>query len=367
VFRADVDAELAARPRENLRFVWVELEGWDPWDNARGERGLRIHYNLWQRKVLKVLRRETAAQPFDLVHHVSWGSLQQPPRVWRTGLPFVWGPLGGGQLWPPAFFEFLEKGRNFERARARMVRLACWNPAVCRAVRHAGLIVATNRETVALVRGLGARRVELMGDAGVREEWLRDPHREPRAGSLVLLAAGRCEPRKGIPMALRAIAAAKGVDARLLVAGEGPMRQAWQEQAAALGIARRVEFLGQVPWSTMPDLFARADAFVFPSLRDATGSVVLEAMSCGLPILTLDHQGVGAMVAPEAGIKVPVTTPAQAVADLANGIERLGRDVDERRRMGAAARACAAEQTWERRARRMAAWYEDVLRAHRGL
>src|SRR5437660_2885647 len=73
LYRAHVDAELAVRPRENLRIVWVELDHWDPWDDAKGERGVRIHYNLWQRKVLKVVRRASAERPFDLVHHVSWG------------------------------------------------------------------------------------------------------------------------------------------------------------------------------------------------------------------------------------------------------------------------------------------------------
>ena len=73
------------------------------------------------------------------------------------------------------------------------------------------------------------------------------------------------------------------------------------------------------------------------------------------------------LVAPDAGIKVPVTTPAEAVAAFARAFERIATDVDLRRRMSEAARACAGELTWERRARRMTGWYEEVLRAHRGI
>ena len=135
--------------------------------------------------------------------------------------------------------------------------------------------------------------------------------------------------------------------------------------AQELGIGDKVEFLGQVPWVRMPELFSRADALIFPSLRDSAGTVVLEAMGSGLPIITLDHQGVSCLVGSEAGIKVPVTDPPQVIQGLAAAIERLARDPAYRQKMSAAAEHCAEVQTWERRALKMAAWYEEVLRAHR--
>ena len=64
VFRDAVEAELQQRPREHLRFVWVTLDRFDPWDDARGERGIRLHYNLWQRKLLKVLRQTLTSTTF---------------------------------------------------------------------------------------------------------------------------------------------------------------------------------------------------------------------------------------------------------------------------------------------------------------
>jgi glycosyltransferase involved in cell wall biosynthesis len=370
VFRDAVDAELRERPRENLRFVWITLDGFDPWDDNRGERGIRLHYNLWQRKLLKVLRQTASQTSFDLVHHVSWGSLQQPTRAWRCGLPLVWGPLGGGQKWPANFLELCpsRKGRMFECVRGMMVDAVRINPSVRGAARHAELAIATNRETERLLKKLGARRVELMGDGGVRTEWLRDTPRHAEAGQLTLLAAGRCEARKALPLVMRAMQhIVKNTDVRLLVAGEGPMKNAWQAEAAALGLADRVEFLGQVPWTDMPDVFGRADAFIFPSLRDSTGSVVLEALGTGLPIITLDHQGVGCLVTDSAGIKVAVTTPADVIMGLAGAIRKLALDTELRLRLSAGARQAAEELTWISRAAQMSLWYEEVLRAHRSI
>jgi glycosyltransferase involved in cell wall biosynthesis len=88
-------------------------------------------------------------------------------------------------------------------------------------------------------------------------------------------------------------------------------------------------------------------------------------MGQGLPILTLDHQGVGTFVPPDAAIKVPVTNPRETVRGIAEGIRWLGRNPEARPRMGEAGHAYAKTQTWEKRAETMSKLYEEVL-AHPG-
>jgi len=180
-----------------------------------------------------------------------------------------------------------------------------------------------------------------------------------------MLWVGRMEPRKALPLALEAFAQNQDLNARLLIAGDGAMRTRWERYARRLHPVNKVVFLGHVPWSQMARLYRSADAFLFTSLRDSFGTQVLEAMGHGLPILTLDHQGVGTFVPTDAGIKVPVTSPEQTLAGLAEGIRRLALFPEERRKMGRMALAYAKTQTWERRAECMSKLYEDVLSAHR--
>jgi len=82
-----------------------------------------------------------------------------------------------------------------------------------------------------------------------------------------------------------------------------------------------------------------------------------------LPILTLDHQGVRTFVPPDAGIKIPVTTPQETSKGIAEGIRLLARNPDVRRRLGEAGRAFAGTQTWEKRAEWMSKLYEEVISA----
>jgi hypothetical protein len=70
---------------------------------------------------------------------------------------------------------------------------------------------------------------------------------------------------------------------------------------------------------------------------------------------------VGSFVPPEAGIRVPVTTPAATISALTHGLRRLGQSWETRVKMGEAAWAYARRQTWDRRAEQMSQWYGECL------
>ncbi len=366
-YRQDIDAELQRLESDSLRVVYVDVQNpLDPWRPRRGERGIRIHYSLWQKRVVKVVRRQHTVDPFDLVHHVSWGSLQQPPPLVKYALPCVWGPIGGGQTWPNTFLGY-DGGLSLrERIRSFIVRAAPWNPSIISAVRHADMIITTNRETLGVVEQMSARRAKLMFDNGIEPDFLN--HDTAKSSTtedhcLTLFWGGRCEPRKGLPLLLEAIKLVKS-PVQLVVAGDGPLLRRWQAQATKLGLCDRVRFLGRVSRAAVLDWFSKVDAFVFTSLRDAFGSIVLEAMAKAVPIIALDHQGVG-LLSVDAAIKVPVTSPGEAIAGFAAGIEKLAAQPNLRRRMAAAALDLASQQSWDRKAQTMSDWYQEVIDAHR--
>jgi glycosyltransferase involved in cell wall biosynthesis len=365
--RPAVDAYLAANPCSNLRFVWVEVPRWlDPWDPRTGERFVRLHYYIWLRFAFRVARKLHDSYNFDIVHHIGWGSVNAPPPFWRLNAPFVWGPIGGGQTVPRAFYSYFGKKWPIEYARAVRVQWLRRLRPLKDAVRHSTVIFTTNRETTAIVRSAGAERVIEYLDSGVAEEHVHSalPRKRPPRDVFTALWVGRLEIRKCLPLAIEAVARARtGVPVQLLIAGDGSQRAAWMQLAAAMGISDRVKFLGHVPWVDMADLFFGADAFLFTSLRDSFGSVILEAAAHGLPIITLDHQGAGTFLPNEAAIKVPVTTPVETVAALAHGLDRLAESPDLRERMGEAAWRFTQEHLWPRRALEMSQWYDRVVRS----
>jgi glycosyltransferase involved in cell wall biosynthesis len=152
-----------------------------------------------------------------------------------------------------------------------------------------------------------------------------------------------------------------------LVAGQGPERAAYEERVRQAGLSEKVQFLGPLPYADMPALFRRSDAFLFTSIRDSLGSVVLEAMAHALPILTLAHQGVGSLVPAEAGIKVPVKTPAQVIDGLAQAMRKVAECAEWRLQMGTAALERVRVEAWPRRVERLVRLYEEVISARRSV
>ena len=228
-------------------------------------------------------------------------------------------------------------------------------------VKQYSLILVVNYETERLLRAVGAKDVHLFLDAGVPRGFglLAPPEPQMKEG-FTLLWAGRLEPRKALPLALEALAQVRD-PVHLVVAGDGPMRETWRRYARELGVQERVTFLGMVSREEMIRLFQNVDAFIFTSLRDTFGSVVLEAMAFGLPVIVPDHQGVGAFVPANAGIKVPVSTPELTVRGFAEAIERLYKDYDLRFSLARGAWASAQEHRWERKVERMLELYEKIL------
>jgi glycosyltransferase involved in cell wall biosynthesis len=237
-----------------------------------------------------------------------------------------------------------------------------------RAVRESALILSTNPETTHALSAAGARQVRFFPNIGVPEQLKgHSPNRVvPQRAELMILWVGRLIPLKGLPLALEALSQIeRSLPVRLRVLGHGPLRAEMENLARSLGVSDRVEFVGSVPWSQMMDHYREADIFLFTSLRDSSGAVITEALANGLPILTLDHQGVGAIVPPEAGIKVPVTNPEETVRALADGIRRLAQSPQLRAHMGEAGWLHAQGMGWQEHADQMARWYEEVIISHR--
>jgi glycosyltransferase involved in cell wall biosynthesis len=363
-YRAETDPALpgAANP---FRIVYAELPRMiDPWKPERSERGVRLHYMLWLRAALRCAARLHRERPFDIVHQVGLGSVSAPSPFWQLGIPLVWGPLGGGQTPPPRFRLYFGDAWGQEVRRAWRLRvLPYWQP-FRRAVARAALVMGTNHETLDLLRRAGAVDPLLFPDSGadaINPGRGRSP--KPAGAETVLLWAGRLERHKALPLALEALAKVTA-PVKLLVAGQGPLRDQWERLARTLGLHKKVEFLGMVPSHELHRRFQEADAFLFTSLRDSTGSVIWQAAGEGLPVIALDHHGVGALMPREAALKVPVDTPAITIAALAAAIEKFAAmGHRERASMGDAAIRVAAGNSWPRRAAAMTGHYERILGA----
>ncbi len=143
--------------------------------------------------------------------------------------------------------------------------------------------------------------------------------------------------RKGYEYALTAlkILLDRGVDARFEIIGDGPERARVLYSARDLGIADRVVCAGTRPPGEVLERLRGADVFLLSSLSEGISNAVLEAMACGMPVVTTDCGGMREAVNDGIeGFVVPVRDPQAA----AGALHRLAADPDTRNRMGRAGR-----------------------------
>ena len=181
------------------------------------------------------------------------------------------------------------------------------------------------------------------------EDYAPDPVRRQRyrrelgysPEELLFICLARFYPQKNHKTLLEGFAAGPGrlPAARLLLAGDGDLREAAEAQARSLGIADKVRFLGRR--DDVAALLGAADAFVLASLWEGNPLSVMEAMAAGLPVVVTSVGGVPELVEHErSGILVP---PGDAQA-LSAGMMRLAADSFLRQSYGASAAKRAKER-----------------------
>jgi glycosyltransferase involved in cell wall biosynthesis len=319
--------------------------------------GLRLYYpalRLWHRDAYRVAQQLHDEIGFDAVHQVNFMTFREPGYLWKLDAPFIWGPWGGVQNYPWRFLPMagpLAAMREGLRSIINVIQLR-FNRRVQTAARRAELLLACNsenQEAFARVHGIKPKVLAGNGVAAL----LADSPKRPRSSAIKLLWVGRLEGFKGLPLLLKALARLSGaLRWELQVIGKGPKLKQWQRLTARLGIA------DQVSWNYLAtkDVYSeyrKSDIFVFTSMRESIPTVVIEAMSAGLPIIYLDHHGMRDMVPRDAGIGIAVRTPKQVINDLAESITALFDDPSARERMSMAALEQAEKYLWSNQGKQL--------------
>lgn len=175
--------------------------------------------------------------------------------------------------------------------------------------------------------------------------------------ALLFLFVGSGFERKGIKTLLDA-AARLPANAHLMVVGRDKKRSRFEMQAKRLGIAERVHFLGTIP--EVAPYYGAADTFVLPTIYEPFGNVVLEAMACGLPVVTSFSCGAGELIKEGENGYVCDARDDSALA------ERMMRMMDrqECERMGLSARRTVEGMTLDRMGQELARLYSDLTQRY---
>jgi glycosyltransferase involved in cell wall biosynthesis len=310
--------------------------------------GLSIHLStqLAQRRLIRELTKKGHS---DVVHIPIPVSPKTPSLMWGLQAAVVIGPLNGGMNYPDAF----------RRERSPISRLSFslgrWlahfaNIVIPGKLRAEVILVANRRTRDALPRGIAGQVIQLVENGVDFSVWKSSASRKS-SEAIRLIFVGRLIDWKALDIVFEAMGRIRSrIPISLEVIGDGPMREHWQASAREMGLGPAVEFTGWLSQQACADRMQQSDVFVLPSLFECGGSVVLEAMAMGLPVIATRWGGPTDYLDDSCGVLVTPSSREALVAGFAEAMERLALSPELRDQMGQSGKAHAkAHFDWNRK------------------
>ncbi|VAX20403.1 putative glycosyltransferase protein [hydrothermal vent metagenome] len=300
--RPPIERELA-KSIENpkLKFIYYDPDLLDlRWDTGKKPSGIYMHHFLWQWGAWRYAKEIHSSEKFDMVHHVTYVSVRLPSFMGNLGIPFIFGPVGGGETAPWRLrLTYPFKGMITDLVRDAANHLVKLDPFMRHTFSKADRIYTTSIQTKALVPkkyhsktfvNLAIGMPNLAGKSVVREK--------RSSNTFHIVYMGRFLYWKGMHLGLKALALAlgDGHDIHLTMIGDGADKENLANLSKKLKVEDKIDWVGWVDTKELPRIYSKHDVLLFPSLHDSGGMVVLEAMAHGVPVICLNLGGPGVMV-----------------------------------------------------------------------
>jgi glycosyltransferase involved in cell wall biosynthesis len=370
---ADIEAALDADPelRKAIKFHYVPHRPWHYHPTPLWKRIeasvvkpiMHVAYRSWQRAAYRYARKLTDDISFDLVHVITYVGFRFPGKFWKMSIPLVWGPIGGLENTPWRYFPIFRPagvikytGRNIINT---LHKLFLISPRRAFSKAEGGVIAATSAIGEEIRKWYGVESFVRCEIGAVGQPEHVDVEQRSGDEPLRIAWSGLHEDRKALPLLLDALARLPAtVDWRLTVLGSGPLTRKWQERAAQLGLADRVDWTGRVSRDVAIKRMREAHVMVVSSVYDLTSTVIVEALCVGLPVICPDHYGFRDAIDASCGIKVATASLSDISQGIADALEQLHDDENHRQALARGALERARHYSWEATGQFVADIYE---------
>lgn len=292
--RQNIETEIEKLDITNIDFKYFDLPKWASfW--KKGGRGIQLYSYLWEVFSFFYLKKFYKKNEFDVTQRVTFVSYRFPSFLWYFGRKFVLGPVAGGERFPLAFLKiFSWKGRIKEVLRIVAQRIALIDPLILLTLYKSNEIIAVTDETKSILPYFAQQKCIIKPAISIdKSDFQTNPmtdNAKPNDNKLKLLYVGRLLEWKGLMLTLEALnQLPSNVDYVFNIIGTGPDRKRLEAFSKSHNLD--VNFLGLIKREKLSEYYLSHDLFVFPSLHDSGGMVVLEAKAHNLKVLVSNFGG----------------------------------------------------------------------------
>lgn len=364
-FKEDIDRYFEEHPDEKqfFHFYYIKRTRWNLlrriWPPS-----YYWTYAAWQRKAFRLAKELDQQQKFDLVHQLNMVGYRECGYLWKMGKPMVWGPMGNFNITPWRMLpEMGLYGIVFYSCR-NLINL--WQMhfsfRVKKAIKAAKAIICAMPDDCITLKKIYGRDATVIPEVGLSNLEETPVIKERKKDETLRICwSGLHIARKALPILLKSIALTNSKDnIELHILGDGPCNKKWKNLAHSLHI-KHVVWHGNLSRDKALGVMKNSHVFAISSLSDATSTVLLEALSFGLPIITLNHLGFAGVVTEQCGIKIDIHNPKQVIRDYSKAIDRIAEDEIYRIKMAEGALQRAQDFRWDKKAELINQIYHQVM------
>ena len=318
-YRASIEVAMSQEQIPHLRFIYLGVpESLFPIPRF----GVYPYYFAWQLKAYLLADKLVNLREIDCIHHITYGTYRTPFFLSWLGIPSIFGPVGGGEIAPIRLTKgmpIISRIRECARIAANFV--SSLSPITRLVWRRSSLILTVTEDTLRMVppRYRSKCRVLLAvttpastGEVEISKHRDRDKFR--------VLFVGRLLEWKGPHLAVRALGIARQTvpEMSLTILGDGRCEAGLRTLVKSEGLGDGIEWIPRITRKQLLEVYDKHEILIFSNLRDAGGTVVLEALSRGVPVICLKLGAFGGIIDSSCG--ACIETDKRSVEDVIQSI-----------------------------------------------
>ena len=273
---------------ENVHFFYYDLPHF--FLKAKKFLGIYFYYTFWQAGAYMMIKNKFS-EPFDIVHHITYVSFRFPVFLYKLKGKFILGPIAGGEEASSNLTSTLPfRYKMVEKMRTGINFLNTYNFFINNAYARSHKIFVTTSETFSKIPTKYHHKTMIAPAIGIS---YTDSSEVEKHKPFTILYAGQLLHWKGVHIAIESFAKALKNNSELnfRIIGSGKFKKELLLLIDTLGIGDKITFIEKIPQQELYNEYKKAHIFLFPSLHDSGGFVVIEAMAYGLPVICLDKGG----------------------------------------------------------------------------
>lgn len=303
--KSSINKMIKKNKLKSIKFEYYDLPNWLIFIKKKCNFFIIIYYYLWQ--YFSYLEYKEKVLKYDIIHHLTFGTLRVPSFFWKTKIPLIYGPVGGVETTPLFLIKDMKlnhKIKEYSRYLINYLQIKFdFNLKKC--LKNSNFVFARTLESKNYMKKITAKNIPIIHDVGCDKIY----HKKKKFKKITnFLFAGRHVYWKGGELIILAFSKAlqKNKNIRLNFVGDGPEKNKWRSLSISLKLEKYIKFYSWMSKEKIINFYQNNDVLIFPSFHDTGGSVVNEAMSYSLPIICFNLGGPNVRVDNTNGVLINV-------------------------------------------------------------